>query len=649
LRIGASYRRELDGLRALAVLPVMLFHAEIGPFSGGYVGVDIFFVISGFLITGIIYREVSQKEFSYLKFYERRARRIFPALYFVLFVSIIPAWFFLIPSDYLDFSENIISTVGFSSNIVLWQQLDYFSQASEMKPLLHTWSLAVEEQYYVFFPILLMVLYRHSPNNIVLAISIILLASLALSHWGAYNRPSATYYLLPTRAWELLIGSVIALLHTSNSWRNLEQKLAVYAEHLSFLSLLLIVTPIFIFDENTPFPSLWAVLPTAGTALFILFAQPTTTAYSLLSNRFFVGIGLISYSAYLWHQPVYAFARQQTFWEVSSNLMMIAFVLSITLAYLTWKYVEQPFRNRDKISAKKIWILSGLVGLFLAIFGLIGILQNGFEDRFNLRQPLTAATFDLPKRSNGWCFYSVDANSSLPLGENGFSCKLGAKQYNHKILLFGDSYAGMYEPFWDVVGKELSVGVNSITTNWCHPSFTENFWWTRETTALNQCLMNRKFVSKSLANYDVIVVSAVWTVLADKGLINEVKAFIGELTDEHNIKVIVMAQPPVLSRSSVMRSVYNQGKLIYGDSERSAQAINAMFKGMAFDNHNLLFVDRGSLFETGVNGQQILTKDAVPYSWDGGHISVYGSLQAGSNFVHNTAFNGLKKFIYSSK
>ena len=506
---SVSYRPEIDGLRALAVLPVMLFHAGVEFFSGGYVGVDVFFVISGFLITTIIYREVCKGEFTYLNFYERRARRIFPVLYFVIFVSIIPAWFILIPSDFSDFSENIIGVVTFSSNIILWLQSDYFAQTAELKPLLHTWSLAVEEQYYVFFPLLLLFLYRYFKNHIFHLLTFILLLSLMLSHWGAFNKPTANYYLLPTRAWELLIGSIVALLHTSSIWNKIDNTLYKHSNLLSLLGLTLIIVPMLTFDRNTPFPSLWAVIPTFGSALFILFSKPDTFAYKALSHKLFVGIGLISYSAYLWHQPVYAFTRQQSLWEISNLVMGFAFGLSLFLAYLSWKFVEQPFRNKTKVSTRNIWFMSFIGGLLLILFSTFSLINNGFENRFTLNLPLTKSNFDLPKRSNGWCFYSIDTNSSLSLGKNGFDCLLGAKEEKLKIILFGDSYAGMYEPFWDIVGKELHGSVNSITTNWCYPSFSENFWWRKETRALDQCLMNRKFISESLSNYDVVVISAV--------------------------------------------------------------------------------------------------------------------------------------------
>ena len=194
-----KYRSEIDGLRALAVLPVIFFHAGFELFSGGFVGVDVFLVISGYLITTIIISEMSEGKFSILKFYERRARRILPALFFVMLVSLPFAWLWLTPKDLKDFGQSLIATSTFSSNILFWLESGYFDTATELKPLLHTWSLAVEEQYYILFPIFLLITWRLGLKWILSILAIILVISLGAAHWGAYNKPNAAFYLLPTR------------------------------------------------------------------------------------------------------------------------------------------------------------------------------------------------------------------------------------------------------------------------------------------------------------------------------------------------------------------------------------------------------------------------------------------------------------------
>ena len=644
-----SYRPDIDGLRAIAVLPVMLFHAGIDMFSGGYVGVDVFFVISGFLITSIIYKEVIKGDFSYLRFYERRARRIFPALYFVVLISIIPAWFLLIPDDFMDFTDNIIGVVVFASNIVLWLQSNYFDQAAELKPLLHTWSLAVEEQYYVFLPILLAFFHRYARKFILLLVLIILIASLGLAEWASSSKPTANYYLLPTRAWELFIGSLVSLSIYTGLLDKYSTLIYKSSNVLGIIGLLLILIPVVLYTSITPFPGLWALPPTVGTALVMMSTNPNTITYKLLSNKFLVGIGLISYSAYLWHQPVYAYVRQQPYLEPNQSVLFVAFIVSLFLAALTWKFVEQPFRDRNKISTTKIWLYSLIGALILISVGLLSRAYNGFESRFTMREPLTQATFDLPKSSNGWCFYSVDTNSTLVLGSDGFTCHLGDKNGVKDILLFGDSFAGMYEPFWNSVGKELSSDIHSLTTNWCHPSLTQSFWWKNETRARAQCMMNREFLKKNISNYDAIVISAVWTTVEQEGLISEVFDLINYISTKTDLKIIIMPQPPRVTRESVLRSVYYDAEIHYAQTDKMVQTINEKLKSISTKYNNVIYIKPESIFTTSGNKKMIYTTDGLPYSWDGGHISIYGSTKAGSNFLQSAQYNSLQSLLTQSK
>ena len=247
-----KYRKEIDGLRAFAVIPVILFHAGFELFSGGFVGVDIFFVISGYLITTIILSEKEKGIFSLVNFYERRARRIIPALFLVMLVSTIFSWFWLSPSHMKDFSESLVAVSVFSSNILFWKETGYWGVENELKPLLHTWSLAVEEQYYVLFPLFLMLMWRFRKRWILSSFFIVALGSLSLSHWAAFNQPTANFFLLLTRGWELAIGAGIAFyfLYRKPVMRSLLSHKAV-DELLSWSGLALIAYAVFVFDENT--------------------------------------------------------------------------------------------------------------------------------------------------------------------------------------------------------------------------------------------------------------------------------------------------------------------------------------------------------------------------------------------------------------
>ena len=301
-----NYRKEIDGLRAIAVVPVILFHAGFTTFSGGFVGVDVFFVISGFLITSIILQEMEAGNFSLLSFYERRARRILPALFLVMVFCITFAWFCLLPNDMNRFSGSVIAVSTIVSNIFFWHESGYFDTSGELKPLLHTWSLAVEEQYYMFFPLLIILTWRFGKKWMIGFLLVLAILSIVITEWGAYNKPNFTFYFLPTRGWELLIGAFLA-------FYNIKQYRVPFSYSISqsgsLVGLFLIIYSILTFNKSTPFPSAYTLVPTLGTALIILFATPKTIVCKLLSNRIFVGIGLISYSIYLWHQPLFAYAR----------------------------------------------------------------------------------------------------------------------------------------------------------------------------------------------------------------------------------------------------------------------------------------------------------------------------------------------------
>lgn len=374
-----KYRREIDGLRAIAVLPVIFFHAGFQTFHGGFIGVDIFFVISGYLITSIIMGELEKDRFSIIDFYERRARRILPALFLVMLVTVPFAWLWLLPHEMRDFSQSLIAVSAFSSNVLFWKEANYFDTAAELKPLLHTWSLAVEEQYYLFFPILLMVLWKVGKQAVMPFVLVTLIASLVLAEIGVRTAPTATFYLLPTRAWELLIGAVAALLLRG------QQDAGTHAPMGGWLSLAglgLILASLFTFDKETPFPGLHALIPTLGATLIILFARESNLVGKWLGSRLLVGIGLLSYSAYLWHQPLFAFARSGNTAHPGSFTFAALTLATMALAYLSWRFVEAPFRDRSRIGRSAIFSMAAMGMVMFSALGVHGHLQDGNLGRY---------------------------------------------------------------------------------------------------------------------------------------------------------------------------------------------------------------------------------------------------------------------------
>ena len=425
-----QYRREIDGLRAVAVLPVILFHAGFSLFSGGYVGVDVFFVISGYLITTIIIAENQTGNFSIVNFYERRARRILPALAIVIIACIPFAWLWMTAEQLAAFARSMVAVSVFGSNILFWQETGYFATSAEMKPLLHTWSLAVEEQYYVLFPPIVALFWKYARRLLVPMLLLTGIASLALAQWASTHYPSAGFYLLPTRLWELLIGSLLAF----HALRDNASPTRLAREVGGLLGLGLIIYAIFLFDRNTPFPSFYTLVPTVGTALIIYYVREGSLVYRLLSNRAFVGIGLISYSAYLWHQPLFAFARIRSIHHPSEALMATLGILTLVLAYLSWRFIESPFRNKQRFDRKAIFSYALASSLAFIGIGIAGSAGEGFPARVSA-SGATYAELDLKRRLHVNFGLSGACDGQVRKDD---ACRTHAAP---EILVWGDSYA----------------------------------------------------------------------------------------------------------------------------------------------------------------------------------------------------------------
>ncbi|KPA22359.1 O-acetyltransferase OatA [Shimia sp. SK013] len=333
-----DYRKEIDGLRAIAVLAVIIDHTGLGWLPGGYAGVDVFFVISGFLITGIVQKGLADGSFTFRDFYKRRAFRIFPALFFVLAVTTLYAWIFLTPSELQDFSASVFFSVLFLSNGFFINFVDYFGPSASVIPLLHTWSLAVEEQFYILFPLLAWASWKLGGKRGLLWTVVGLgLASLLLAEWGWRNEPTANYFFSPSRFWEILLGSVAALA--------LAGRKRPENGSLAAVGLLMLAATFVLYDDLVPFPSVYALLPTLGTVLILVFAPAQGGVSAVLSGSVMRWIGGISFSAYLWHQPVFAFSRIRGLApdQLGIAIVLIAFVLG--LSYGSWRLIEQPFRH----------------------------------------------------------------------------------------------------------------------------------------------------------------------------------------------------------------------------------------------------------------------------------------------------------------
>lgn len=475
-----KYRREIDGLRAIAVLPVILFHAGIGLFSGGFVGVDVFFVISGYLITSIIVTELDRDSFSLARFYERRARRILPALFFVALTCLPFAWLWMFPQELKDFSQSLMAVAVFASNILFWQESGYFDSPALLKPLLHTWSLAIEEQYYLLFPLLLLLVWRFGRKRVVLLLAVLAASSLILAQWGALHKPAATFFLLPTRGWELLLGGFIAIYHSGPLPRR-QAGGKHLGEAAGIAGILLIFAAVFAFDETTPFPSFYTLLPTLGTALIILYATPDTLIGRLLSARLLVGIGLISYSAYLWHQPFFAFARLRSAEPPSTILMLGLAAASLVAAWVSWRFVETPFRRKSAFTRGQVFSLALVASVAVLGLGAWGQISKDFKTLF-IEYRLDEAEREIflalerdtgglltdDMVDNGQCrFWAERVTPSF--AERFTTC---VQAHGPAIVVLGDSHAmNIYNALARAEAGDFVVG---ITRPGCRPRNSKN-------------------------------------------------------------------------------------------------------------------------------------------------------------------------------
>lgn len=435
------YQPEVDGLRALAVLPVILFHAGIDTFSGGFVGVDVFFVISGYLIAGIIAADIDLGQFTIRGFYERRVRRILPALFVVTFASLIAGLVLFLPNQLASLSQSALAALGFVSNIWLWGQAGYFMGDARMIPLLHTWSLSLEEQFYIFFPPLMMIIARWKLPRISI-ISVVFIGSLALAVVGAYVKPSASFYLLPTRAWELMLGAAIAL----GAVKTVIDARA--REAMGWLALALILVPVLTYNEQTPFPGLAALPPCLGTALLIVAGRDGGCRVTdALSWHPMVWCGLISYSLYLWHWPLFVFARQVTLkGELSAPVIALCIALAFLLAAATWRWVEQPFRDRKRMTVRPLlaWVTGGAV----TIAGVALVAMSGLPQRMAPETLRLAAAAESGSKLTEQC--NARSATAAP-------CRIGSMA-KPSFAVWGDSHAGALGEAFDAIGKRQGRG-----------------------------------------------------------------------------------------------------------------------------------------------------------------------------------------------
>lgn len=461
-----GFRDDIQGLRAIAVVSVVIFHAFPEALPGGFVGVDVFFVISGFLITGILHRSMLAGRFTLADFYRRRIRRIYPALFLMLVTVGIGGYFLLSPQDYTDLAQNMLSATLFVSNIDFFLNSGYFDRAAELRPLLHTWSLAVEEQFYIFFPPLLWLVLRYARRLTVPLMLLGFVASLLLSQWALGESPTGAYFLTPFRIYELLVGSIVAVMATPGFLRSEPLRTL-----MAGLGLALICASILLINEEMPFPGVVALPPVIGSGLVLLAGRGgTNRAGALISSRPFLFFGAISYSFYLWHWPLLAFLRVGVQPEQASPLMLSAIVLAtILISWLSYRFVEQPIAHRSVSEVPFLrWGLSGMAVLIVAAGTVFQL--GGLPGRFSPSTlSLFAAAQDFsPQRAD--CHR--DVRQDMPYEQ---TCILGAEGVVPTLAIWGDSHGVELSRVW---ADELATegrSLRQITGSACPPVLDLDF------------------------------------------------------------------------------------------------------------------------------------------------------------------------------
>ena len=473
MQSGLDYRPELDGLRAVAVVSVILFHLGLPYTPGGFVGVDVFFVLSGYLITRQIAWELREGRFSLLDFYDRRIRRLFPALFVMLFVSTIIALFVLLPRDLDGFGESLVAAATSISNFYFWSESGYFAPAAETIPLLHTWSLAVEEQFYLLFPLMLMLVWRWRQAYVAHSLIALAILSFAISVWAARHTPDAAFYLLPSRAWELLVGSLLAL---APARQRLPSWLRTAALNLGLAGIAIAVLT---FHTRMPFPGFAAALQVFACALIIWAGHASSASapdgapsrslvVSLLALRPMVFVGLISYSLYLWHWPIIVFVRHLSPDPLTTLQAALLAIATFAIAYASWRYVEQPLRLGGVLwpTSRLRVRYSSMIVCSLAFMGITLDIGNGFP--WLQSKAVLAVVDDEGDRSplRRRCHIARADKGRRALAD---TCGFGSASGRHVVVL-GDSHGAELSYALSEVANEGLLQLRQVTASGCPPA-----------------------------------------------------------------------------------------------------------------------------------------------------------------------------------
>lgn len=616
-----KYRPEIDGLRAIAVLLVVAFHVAPTLAPGGYIGVDIFFVISGFLITGIIWEALEAKKFSLGWFYSRRVKRIFPALFLVLLFACVVGWFMLLPDEYARLGKHIAGGAAFISNLLLWNESGYFDAAAETKPLLHLWSLGIEEQFYIVWPLGLYLLHR-----LRLSLYPALTAVVVLSFvWNVYevgSDPVAAFYSPFTRFWELALGGWLACHGLRQADVSASSQLA---EVKAWLGLLLIAAAVLLLRKDSQFPGWWALMPTIGATLVISAGSHSWICRNVLSLRGMVLIGLISYPLYLWHWPLLVFSRVFETGHPSVLSRMLVVSASFMLAWLTFRFVEKPVRfGAGRNSGRRVVLVCSPLALVFVV-GLVVHVNAGYASRFpNQIQALANFKYDpsIPYRSRSCFLLATQSASSFEACVDG---PTSAKR--NTVMLWGDSYAAALYPGY----KNVLAGKNrllQLTAVGCPPAYKFTAGGRRCEDITNEVM--RRVVTENVSH---VVIAARWSGQGWPGIAPQVAAAVAELRKRGVQRIDLVGQLPEWSNTLPVS--------LFEAYQRDKQLHQRMTFGLAGGGEALDVSLRKFSEQIGVNylsPRQILCNEQGCLTMIGGRLDAITSFDRGHLTVPASEF-----------
>ncbi len=651
-----TYRHDIDGLRALAVLSVIVFHSFPTLHFNGFVGVDMFFVISGFLITKNIAGEMLSGHFSIMNFYLRRIKRILPVFYTITVVVLIFSILIMLPEDLKSVGKSTFAAIFSASNIYFWNSTDnnYFAKTSELYPMLHTWSLGVEEQFYFVWPLILSLLLKLNMLKRGALISAVLaIASYAFAQWALSYDASFAYYMLPSRAGELLTGSIISFV--TMKWKAPARN-GVLFEILSIAGLLLILASFLVKSFGAPFPGLNALYPCVGTAL-ILYAgtYQSTWVAKLLSLKPLAFVGLISYSLYLWHWPVLAFLKYLLV-VLTLPWLILALVIIFTLSICSWKWIENPFR---KMKLRTGQVFAFYLALPCLLIGGTSIYLYETDGLFHFisssRQYKDAAAVYSENTSPAYNQHGV-CQSEKYLAQKftdkkcimGNQVERGLGNEEPKILLWGDSHASHFVGFFEAITKGQNLPIRNIELGGCPPVFKNQIEYGK-TRDKPSCTDFRKKVQDLVPNYECMILGGIWSEYSNDPLfISDLEETINEILNKGKKAVLLLQVPafPTYARNCLLRNNRAFAMDCIGHAkyeDKGDSKTNSNIRSRLGERKNLFYLNIHDLIcERGACSPYA---DGVPVYYDPSHLSAIGSGILGSKFLSTQESETLIHFL----